>query len=121
MADVSDDWDMAAARAKFATKIDTRKAARKDRQKRLNGAVDGRSLRATGRTEHLNFRASPQIVESLDKHWWADMASRAPTSKPTPGSWPFSSARLPQAVCSDTRSPSGCGVAVKRHPLLLAS
>ena len=56
MADVSDDWDMAAARAKFAAKVDTRKAARKDRQKRLNGAVDGRSLRATGRTEHLNFR-----------------------------------------------------------------
>jgi hypothetical protein len=25
-------------------------------------------LRATGRTEHLNFRASPQIVEALDKH-----------------------------------------------------
>ena len=68
MVDVSDDWDMAAARAKFAVKVDTRKAARKDRQKRLNGSVDGRSLRATGRTEHLNFRASPQIVEALDKY-----------------------------------------------------
>jgi hypothetical protein len=68
MVDVSDDWDMAAARAKFGAKLDTRKAARKDRQKRLNGAVDGRSLRATGRTEHLNFRASRQIVEALDNH-----------------------------------------------------
>jgi hypothetical protein len=68
MVDVSDDWDMVAARAKFAAKVAPGKSARKDRQKHLNGAVDGRSLRATGRTEHLNFRASPQIVEALDKH-----------------------------------------------------
>jgi hypothetical protein len=67
MADVSDDWDMAAARAKFAAKVDTRKAARKNRQKRLNGAVDGRSLRATGRTEHLNFKALPEIKEAVAK------------------------------------------------------
>ena len=46
MVDVSDDWDMAAARAKFAAKVDTRKTARKDRQKRLNGAsTDGRCAR----------------------------------------------------------------------------
>jgi hypothetical protein len=68
MVDVSDDWDMAAARAKFAAKVAPGKAARKGRQKHLNGSVDGRSLRATGRTEHLNFRASPQIVEALDKY-----------------------------------------------------
>ena len=67
MVDVSDDWDMAAARAKFAAKVDTRKAARKDRQKRLNGSVDGRSLRATGRTEHLNFKALPEIKEAVAK------------------------------------------------------
>jgi hypothetical protein len=67
MVDVSDDWDMAAARAKFAAKADTRKAARKGRQKRLNGAVDGRSLRATGRTEHLNFKALPEIKEAVAK------------------------------------------------------
>jgi hypothetical protein len=67
MVDVSDDWDMAAARAKFAAKVDTRKAARRDRQKRLNGAVDGRSLRATGRTEHLNFKALPEIKEAVAK------------------------------------------------------
>jgi hypothetical protein len=65
MVDVSDDWDMAAARAKFAAKVDTRKAARKDRQKRLNGSVDGRSLRATGRTEHLNFKALPEIKQAV--------------------------------------------------------
>ena len=39
----------------------------KARQKRLNGAVDGRSLRATGRTEHLNFKALPEIKEAVDK------------------------------------------------------
>ena len=39
----------------------------KDRQKRLNGAVDGRSLRATGRTEHLNFKALPEIKEAVAK------------------------------------------------------
>jgi hypothetical protein len=67
MADVSDDWDMAAARAKFAAKVDTRKTARKARQKRLNEAVDGRSLRATGRTEHLNFKALPEIKDAVAK------------------------------------------------------
>jgi len=67
MVDVSDDWDMAAARAKFAAKVDTRKSARKARQKRLNGSVDGRSLRATGRTEHLNFKALPEIKEAVGK------------------------------------------------------
>jgi hypothetical protein len=67
MVDVSDDWDMAAARAKFAAKVDTRKVARKDRQKRLNGAIDGRSLRATGRTEHLNFKARPEVKAAIAK------------------------------------------------------
>ena len=51
----------------FAAKVDTRKAARKARQKRLNGSVDGRSLRATGRTEHLNFKALPEIKEAGGK------------------------------------------------------
>jgi hypothetical protein len=67
MVDVSDDWDMAAARAKFAAKVDTRKPARRNRQKHLNGAVDGRSLRATGRTEHLNFKALPEVKEAVTK------------------------------------------------------
>jgi len=63
-----DDLDMAAARAKFSAKIDGRKAARKTRQKKIADAVDGRSLRATGRTEHLNFKATPQIKQTLAKH-----------------------------------------------------
>jgi hypothetical protein len=65
---VFDDLDMAAARAKFSAKVDGRKAARKMRQKKTAEAVDGRSLRATGRTEHLNFKATPQIKQALAKH-----------------------------------------------------
>ena len=40
----------------------------KNRQKRLANSVDGRSLRATGRTEHLNFKARPEIKTLLAKH-----------------------------------------------------
>ena len=63
-----DDLDMAAARAKFSAKVDGRKAARRTRQQKTADAVDGRSLRATGRTEHLNFKATPQIKKALAKH-----------------------------------------------------
>jgi hypothetical protein len=63
-----DDLDMAAARAKFAAKVDGRRAARQSRQKKTSSAVDGRSLRATGRTEHLNFKATPRIKQALAKH-----------------------------------------------------
>jgi hypothetical protein len=63
-----DDLDMAAARAKFMAKVDGRKAARKSRQKKTADAVDGRSLRATGRTEHLNFKATPKIKAALARH-----------------------------------------------------
>lgn len=69
MTDVAfDDLDMAAARAKFSAKVDGGKAARKTRQKKTADAVDGRSLRATGRTEHLNFKATPQIKAALAKY-----------------------------------------------------
>ena len=63
-----DDLDMAAARAKFSAKVDGRTAERRNRQKKTADAVDGRSLRATGRTEHLNFKATPQIKKALAKH-----------------------------------------------------
>ena len=63
-----EEWDFAKARAKLAPKLDGRKAARKNRQKRLADAVDGRSLRATGRTEHLNFKARPEIKTLLAEH-----------------------------------------------------
>ena len=63
-----EEWDFANARAKLAPKLDGRKAARKNRQKRLADSVDGRSLRATGRTEHLNFKATPEIKALLAQH-----------------------------------------------------
>ena len=63
-----EEWDFEKARAKLAPKLDGRKAARKNRQKRLADSVDGRSLRATGRTEHLNFKATPEIKALLAKH-----------------------------------------------------
>jgi len=56
------------ARAVFATKVDGRKAARKSRQQQLSGAVDGRSLRATGRTELVNFRATARIKALVKEH-----------------------------------------------------
>ena len=63
-----EEWDFAKARAKLAPKLDGRKAARRNRQKRLTEAVDGRSLRATGRIEHLNFKATPEVKALLAKH-----------------------------------------------------
>ncbi len=63
-----EEWDFARARAKLAPELDTRKAARKKRQRQLADAVDGRSLRATGRTEHLNFKAKPEIKALLARH-----------------------------------------------------
>lgn len=61
-------FDMNIARAKFGAKVDGRKKPRKARQRTLGDSVDGRSLRATGRTELLNFRALPSIVAALGKH-----------------------------------------------------
>ena len=61
-------FDMKAARAIFAPETDSRKKARKQRQKQAVTAVDRRSLRATGRTEHLNFKAHPDVVAALDAH-----------------------------------------------------
>jgi hypothetical protein len=56
-------WDWNAARKKLAPKHDNRKAARKGRQKRLSDAVDGRSLKATGRTEQFNFKSMPGLKD----------------------------------------------------------
>ena len=63
-----EELDMAAARAKFAAKIDGQKSARKGRQKKMEKSTDGRSLRATGRTELVNFRAHPRIKQAIADH-----------------------------------------------------
>ena len=49
-------------------KLNSRKASRKARQKKLTKAGDGRSLRATGRTEQLNLKALPSIIAALNAH-----------------------------------------------------
>jgi hypothetical protein len=68
-----EDWDFATARARLAPTTDNSKKARQARQRKLSSAVDraakdGRSLRATGRTEHLNFKSRPEIKAALDEH-----------------------------------------------------
>src|SRR5262245_24088924 len=69
LANLDDDaWDITAARAKLAPKNDGSKRARKARQTKLADAVNSRSLRATGRDQHLNFKASKAIKDALDKH-----------------------------------------------------
>jgi hypothetical protein len=63
-----EEWDFAKARAKLAPKLDTRTAARKVRKQMLADAVDGRSLRATGRNQHLNFKASQRVKDLIAQH-----------------------------------------------------
>ena len=63
-----EEWDFAKARAKLAPKVDNRTAARKARKRTLADAVDGRSLRATGRNQHLNFKASQRVKDLIAKH-----------------------------------------------------
>ena len=63
-----EEWDFAKARAKLAPNVDNRTAARKARKRTLADAVDGRSLRATGRNQHLNFKASQRVKELIAKH-----------------------------------------------------
>lgn len=71
-----DDWDMAAARAKLAPKIDQSKRGRQGRQRKIAQSVspaarDGRSLRSTGRTAQFNFKAleglKPAAQKAADK------------------------------------------------------
>jgi hypothetical protein len=72
MTDAADEkapaFDMSEAVAKFSEKVDNSRKGRKARHKTVSNATDGRSLRATGRTEHLNFKALPLIRELLDRH-----------------------------------------------------
>ena len=44
------------------------KTARKGRQKKVEKSTDGRSLRATGRTELVNFRAHPRVKQAIADH-----------------------------------------------------
>ena len=50
--------------------VDTSKKGRKAKQKKTTNSAepDGRSLRATGRTEHLVFKAHPTVKKALASH-----------------------------------------------------
>jgi hypothetical protein len=64
-------FDMKAAKAKFRPKVDGSRKGRMSRHKAVSKSTDGRSLRATGRTEHLNFKALPEtrtMIEEAAKH-----------------------------------------------------
>jgi hypothetical protein len=61
-------FDMKVAREKFRAAADTSKGARRARHKKASNAADGRTLRSTGRTEHLNYKARPQIRAFLAEH-----------------------------------------------------
>ena len=45
--------------------VTPKKAARKQREKQARSIVDGRSLRAKGRTEQLNVKVRPDIKQAL--------------------------------------------------------
>jgi hypothetical protein len=63
-------FDMAYYRELTKAAVDTSKKGRKARQKKTADSAkpDGRSLRATGRTEQVNFKASPAIKKVLDTY-----------------------------------------------------
>jgi hypothetical protein len=49
-----------------------RKAERKQREKKVRSVVDGRTLRAKGRTEQLNVKIKPEIKRALAARIAAD-------------------------------------------------
>jgi hypothetical protein len=65
--DSVDDFDWGAAREKFRTKHQAGKKARKQREKATENAVDGRSLKATGRTQHCNLRCTAEVKAAFHK------------------------------------------------------
>jgi hypothetical protein len=60
-------FNMRVALEKFRTTVDTGRKSRKAKIKRMNGAVDKRTLRATGRTAQLNFKVDPNLKDRAQK------------------------------------------------------
>jgi hypothetical protein len=54
--------------ARHSNQVDTRKKARKERRKQALAAGDRRSLRATGRNQQLNIKASARLKALLAAH-----------------------------------------------------
>jgi hypothetical protein len=53
---------------RFRSNVDTGRKGRKARHLTVSGAIDKRSLRATGRTEQMNFKVTKEIRDALAKH-----------------------------------------------------
>ena len=79
--------------------LQSQKSHRKQREKKVQSSVDGRSLRATGRTAQFNFKCSPEIktrvheradsegttvAEWMERAMEAALNGRAPVSAPQP-------------------------------------
>ena len=45
-----------------------KKAERKQREKKVRSAVDGRTLKAKGRTAQLNVKVAPDLKQALAEH-----------------------------------------------------
>jgi predicted HicB family RNase H-like nuclease len=66
VAEESNAFDIREARKLWAQKSEPPdKKARKNKRKQIADTVDKRSLRATGRTEQFNFRASPEMIAKV--------------------------------------------------------
>ena len=63
-------FNMKEWREKTKASVDTSKKGRKAKHKKVTESAepDGRSLRATGRTEQVNFKAHPAVKKALDTH-----------------------------------------------------
>ena len=75
LATVNDDNAMANAFAdlwKTSKSPSSRKTERKAREKKVSNMVDGRKLRAKGRTVQINFKAKPEIRAALDAYLAAE-------------------------------------------------
>ena len=62
-----EDFDWGLAREKFRTKHKPGKKPRRQREKAGEDAVDGRSLKATGRTQHCNLRCTREVKAAFHK------------------------------------------------------
>jgi hypothetical protein len=63
--DFEDPEGMAKAREKLRAKVNAGPKARKQKEKKIRSAVDGRTLKVTGRTEQFNFKAREGLKQSV--------------------------------------------------------
>lgn len=62
-----DAYEFAKIRETQKGRYDGSTAGRKKRKRRRENAVDGRSMRATGRTDQFNFRVRAELKDSVQR------------------------------------------------------